>query len=101
MRSVNLVHSEEIVTKAKKRRVVLEDIEETQTINFFDSFATQNLEKNIENADKMLEHDPCIVPAEKVTLREYDNIDIGVESMFNGTVSCLIIEIRYLISRCD
>lgn len=87
--SVNLVYSEETITKAKKRRVVHEEIEETQTVNFFDSFPTQNLEKNIENADKMLENDPCIVPAERVTLREYFNdISIGGESMFGETVSC-------------
>lgn len=65
-----------------------------RTIDFFDSFPTQNLEKNIENANKMLENDPCIVLAEKVTLREYNDISIGGESMFGETVS-------YLFTKCD
>lgn len=94
MISIYLVYSEETITKAKKRRVVHEEIEETQTINFFDSFPTQNLEKNIENADKILENDPCIVPAEKITLREYDDINIAGESMFNENVS-------HLLTKCN
>lgn len=87
MNTVDLVYSEETITKAKTRRIVHEEIEETQTINFFNSFPTQNLENNIENADKMLENDPCIVPAEKVTLYEDDNINIGGQSIFSETVS--------------
>lgn len=94
MNSVNLVYSEETITKAKKRRVVHEEIEETQTINFFDSYPTQNLEQNIKDADEMLENDLCLVPAEKITLREYDDINIGDESMFGENVS-------FLFAKCD
>lgn len=47
-----------------------------KTINLFD-LSFQSLEQNIENVDKILEDDPFLVSADKITLREYDDIYSG------------------------
>lgn len=77
------------MTKANKRRTVHEEIEEVQTIRFFDNpFQSGSFESTDENIVSQIP-DPCIVPVETITLPEVaDNGNYFVNS-FDETVSLI------------
>lgn len=76
------IYSEEVTTNTKKRRTVHEEIEEVQTINFFENVMRNDshFTETETNIDKI--HDPCLVPVENITLHDIGD-DYGLS--FNVT----------------
>lgn len=76
-----------MTTITKRKRVVLEETEEVQTIQFFDN-RFQSEQSDLSGNVKQT-HDSCTVPIEHITLRE-DVYGSEFESRFDETVNPFI-----------